>query len=64
MWADGIVVVYDVGNAESFVFAKNLIERIKHESKISSYCSNNWFSKKRRFKPVILIGNKSEVLVS
>ena len=64
-WSDGIVVVYDVGSESSFEYAKQLIECIKREHKVTSKSGSLLrFSKKKKCKPVILIGNKADVLVS
>ncbi|XP_078409706.1 ras-related and estrogen-regulated growth inhibitor-like protein [Cetorhinus maximus] len=52
-WADGFVVVYDIGDRSSFVFAKALIRRIRELS--SEIC-------KREVTSVIfLVGNKQDL---
>lgn len=63
-WADGIMLVYDVGDIATFEYAKNVIESMTE--KVKSRSQEDGSRKKffLNFKPLLLVGNKTDLVVS
>ena len=63
-WADGIMLVYDVGDISTFEYAKDIIEsmteKVKNQTRQDDSQKKLFFN----FKPLLLIGNKTDLLVS
>lgn len=58
-WADGIMLVYDVGDIATFEYAKEVIDFMTKHS-----CQNESSNCKsiNTFKPLLLVGNKTDLL--
>jgi len=60
-WADGIIMVYDVGDERSFDYAVRGVRLLVNKQ--SSYIEVN-HNGPTNGKPVMLLGNKTDMIVS
>ena len=60
-WADGIMLVYDVGDISTFHYAKEVINFMSKRMDYSNESSNRKLL--GNFKPLLLLGNKTDLVV-
>ena len=60
-WADGVIMVYDVGDERSFDYAVQGIRLLVNRHDNVKEVNHNGSS---HYKPVLLLGNKTDIIVS